>query len=82
MTRANDKAPTRRVLSGADGVEYVVTLGERTITIKPKRSRKPEAEILVTADGIYHRALLSRVQSAVPSKGPRRKVSRGLLSLG
>lgn len=53
--------------------DFVVTLEADTVTLRPKRVRRPEAEVSVTWDQVYQWALLAR-----PRK--HRKVSRGLLS--
>jgi hypothetical protein len=55
--------------------EYVITMDGATVTIRPKRVRRPEAEISLSWDMIYRRALLLRA----PKK--KRRVSRNLLTL-
>ena len=54
--------------------QYVITMDGDTVTIRPKRARRPEASISVSWDTIYRRALLQRPTTR------RRKVSRGLLT--
>lgn len=71
MTRATDK-PVRRVVSSDDG-DLVAEIRDRTLTLRPVRTRKGgPAEVLTTFGGIYTRCLMSRVDAI-----PRRKVRRG-----
>lgn len=52
---------------------YVLTLDGQTVTIRPKRVRRPEASVTVSWDQVYRWALLKRA----PTK---RKITRGLLA--
>ena len=79
MTRASAEHPTRRLVRGGDGNDYVVELTDRTITLRPKRARAEGAIVWLTPDTIYQRALLARAAAARPA---RKRVKRGLLSLG
>ena len=62
----------RRVASGRRN-DFIITLDAGTVTLRPKRTRRPEAEVSVTWDQVYQWALLAR-----PAKRPKR-VSRSLL---
>ena len=54
--------------------EYVLTLDGATVTIRPKRVRRPEAAVTLTWDHIYRHALMQRTPK-------RRRVTRNLLRL-
>lgn len=76
MTRAM-KSPVTRLVEGASGQEYVVTVTGDRLLIRPKRSRAAGAQVELGFDSIYTRALLSRHR---PTSTRRRAVSRGLLA--
>ena len=77
MTRASDSRPTRRVMLTIDGVELVVELRRRTITIRPLGARRGgPAEVEVTAGAIRVRALMDRADRAHREKLARRKARR------
>jgi len=56
--------------------EYVITMDGDTLTIRPKRVRRPEASVAVSWDTIYRQALLRR-----PLTRRRRKACRNILRL-
>jgi len=71
------KSPVTRSVTGESGQDYIVTVTGRHLTMHPKRSRNPSANVLLPWDSIYTRGLLAR---AVAPARPRRRVTRGLLS--
>jgi hypothetical protein len=77
MTRATDSRPTRRVLITIDGVELVVELRRRSITVRPLGSRRGgPAEVELTPGSIYLRALMDRIDQERREKMARRKHRR------
>jgi len=77
VTRASDSRPTRRVLLNIDGVELVVQLRARSITIRPLGTRRGgPAEVELTPGSIYVRALLDRAEQAHREKMARRRARR------
>jgi len=77
VTRASDSRPTRRVLLNLDGVELVVELRARSITIRPLGTRRGgRAEVVLTPGSIYLRALMDRIDRDRSEKMARRKPRR------
>lgn len=75
MTRSTNERPTRRLMVGRYGDDFVVEVGRDVITIRPKRSRRGgPAEITVLPGRVYIAALREKIQSA---KQDRRRRTRG-----
>jgi hypothetical protein len=79
MTRASDTSPTKRVLTDADGVEYVVMLSARLVTIRPLGSRRSDAAVVLPVASIYRHGLMARAEREVARSKRTRRVKRGLL---
>ena len=63
MVRARNESPTRRIVVGYQGAEYVVELRASEILIRPKGSRSGgPAEVATTPSAIHDRLLLAREQ--------------------
>lgn len=63
MTRATDERPTRRVLSGYMGADYVVELEARRIVVRPKGTRRGgRSEVAVTPSLLYDMMLMRRAE--------------------
>lgn len=72
MTRGNNMRPTRRLMAGRRGDEYVVELGLDVITIRPKRARRGgPAEVTVLPGQIYVRAMMAMINASKPSRRRR-----------
>ena len=82
MRRLSGTKPVSVVAQTEDEQELVLELRPRTVTIRPIRSRDPEARVVLTWGSVYRRGLLERAMEAAVPKRRRRKVKRGLLSLG
>lgn len=78
MTRAPraTERPLVRMVAGGD-CDYVVGINELGVTIRPKRSRDPQAVVFVPWEGAYRRALMVRAAGSV--KRGRVKPRRGRL---
>lgn len=60
MTRATNEAPTRRIVRGYHGAEYVVELTESAIIVRPKGSRKGgSAEKSITPSALHDKLMLA-----------------------
>lgn len=77
MTPARDSKPTTRLVGAAlrrhgPASALVVTLGERTMTIRPRGCRASgPAAVVVDYATLYERLLMARV-AAVAKRRPRR----------
>jgi len=77
VTRASDSRPTRRVMLTIDGMELVIELRRRTITIRPLGTRRGgPAEVEITLGSIWVRVLMDRADQAHREKLARRKARR------
>jgi hypothetical protein len=64
VTRASDLRPTRRVLVGAQGVDYVVELRGNLILCRPKGTRRGGAnEVVITPSLLHQRLLIARAEA-------------------
>lgn len=70
--------PVEVRMTEAEGEEYMVIIRERTLEIRPKRSRKDGSTVFVTIGSVYRRALMQRAREETPKR--RRPVSRGMLA--
>lgn len=78
MTRATDISPTRRIVTGYQGSEYVVELAAGEIRVRPKGTKRGgPAEVSITPSALHDRLLLARPTTA--TKRRRLRVKRGLL---
>ena len=60
MTRATDEHPTRRILESPHDM-FVVELDRRTITVRPKGTRRDgPAEVTIGVGQLYQRLLLQK----------------------
>ena len=81
MRRLSGTKPVSVIVEQEDGKDLVLELRPRTVMIRPIRSRDPEARVVMSWSSLYRHGLLARTQSEAPIRR-RRKVKRGLLSLG
>ncbi len=67
MTRADDKRPTRRIMSGREwrnlpGQEYTVELFRSVVKVRPKGARRGgPAEVLVPIGALYQHGMAAKV---------------------
>lgn len=60
MTRANNEAPTRRIVKGYQGSEYVVELSEGLISVRPKGARKGgPADKQITPSALHDKLVMA-----------------------
>jgi hypothetical protein len=63
MTRATEEHPTKRMLVGYKGEEYVVELRRTLILVRPKGSRSGgKAEVAITPSALHLRLMTARVE--------------------
>lgn len=62
----------RRIVDSRELSGFVATLNPDGVMLKPKRARKPDAEIFATWDQIYRWALIARIP-AIPKRKAKRK---------
>lgn len=80
MTRLTEQSTgkgrvLRRVVVSESGEAFVLEMKARTLTIRPRFTRRPDAAVVVTWAAIYQREMIARAKRATP----RRRMSRGLL---
>jgi hypothetical protein len=74
MTRAQDTRPTRRLLSGWQGEDFVVELEARRIVVRPKGTRRGgRSEVAVTPSLLYDLMLMRRVEEKRREKRKARR---------
>jgi hypothetical protein len=77
VTYASDESPTRRVVLGYQGAEYVVELRKGLILVRPKGSRRGgSAEVAITPSALHDRLLARRVEEERPRRKRGRQVGR------
>ena len=77
MTHASDESPTRRVVLGYQGAEYVVELRSNLILVRPKGTRRGgSAEVAITPSRLHDRLLAARTEEERPRRRRGRQVGR------
>ncbi len=76
MTRlpadGGERKPLRRRVEGASVGPLIVDLTERTVTLRPRFARRPEAIVRLTWEGIYVRGLMVGIEERRRAKKRRR----------
>lgn len=66
------RPPIVRTVGDGEGGELVLELTYRTVTLRPKRARDPDAKASLTWGAIYRRALMAAAEERV-RLGKRRR---------
>lgn len=72
----SDRPALLRIVSDGEGGELVLELTYRTLTLRPKRARDPDAKVSLSWGGIYQRGLMAAAERIVAARRATRSVRR------
>lgn len=73
----------KKYFVGVDDDQYIIEVRNLMISLRPKGSRKPDAEVHVTPAQLYRHLMLARASEEARAKQKttrRKKVRRGVLA--